>query len=56
MSLQWATDIISMADDALYYAKYKGRNQTVSYKELLAQGKIVIAARVKNNHVEMFID
>jgi hypothetical protein len=27
-----------------------------SYKELLAQGKIVNTAQVKNNHVEMFID
>jgi PleD family two-component response regulator len=29
MNRQSATDVISMADDALYYAKYNGRNQTV---------------------------
>lgn len=50
-----ATDVIGMADDALYYAKHNGRNQTVSYKELLAEGKIVITEHIDNN-ADMFID
>ncbi len=51
-----ATDVIGMADDALYYAKYNGRNQTISYKELLAQEKIVITEHIDNSNADMFID
>jgi len=53
---QSATDVIGMADDALYYAKDNGRNQTVSYKELLDQGKIIVTEHVDNRDVELFID
>jgi two-component system cell cycle response regulator len=51
-----ATDVIGMADDALYYAKHNGRNQTISYKELLAQGKIVITEHTDNSNADIFID
>jgi len=51
---QSATDVIGMADDALYYAKENGRNQTVSYKDLLEQGKIIVAEHVKNSDVDLF--
>jgi diguanylate cyclase (GGDEF)-like protein len=53
---QSATDVIGMADDALYHAKHNGRNQTISYKKLLAQGKIVITEQIDNSHADMFID
>ena len=53
---QSATDVIGMADDALYYAKDNGRNQTVSYKELLDQGKIIMTEHVDNRDVDIFID
>jgi two-component system cell cycle response regulator len=56
MSQQSATDVIGMADDALYHAKKNGRNQTVSYKELLNQGKIVVTKHVNNSHVDLFDD
>lgn len=45
-----------MADDALYYAKDNGRNQTISYKALLDQGKVIVAEPVGNRDVDMFID
>lgn len=53
---QSATDVIGMADDALYYAKDNGRNQTVSYKQLLDQGKITVIEHIENSAVDMFID
>lgn len=49
-----ATDVIGMADDALYHAKENGRNQTISYKRLLEQGKIVVTEHVNNSHVDLF--
>lgn len=53
---QSPSDVIGMADDALYYAKENGRNQTVSYKELLEQGKVILTKHVDNSDVDMFID
>ena len=53
---QSPSDVIGMADDALYYAKENGRNQTVSHKNLLDQGKLIVTKHVDNNDVDMFID
>tara|TARA_R110001606_G_scaffold361754_7_gene515327 strand:+ start:244498 stop:245580 length:1083 start_codon:yes stop_codon:yes gene_type:complete len=53
---QSATDVIGMADNALYYAKNNGRNQTISYKELLGQGKILVTEHVDNRDIDLFID
>lgn len=54
MNQQSASDVIGMADEALYFAKENGRNQTISYKKLLAQGKIVVNEQVNNSHVDLF--
>lgn len=51
---QSATDVIGMADDALYYAKENGRNQTISYQELLDQGKIIVTKHINNSDVDLF--
>ena len=53
---QSTTDVIGMADSALYYAKENGRNQTVSHQRLLEQGKLTISTYVDNSDVEMFIN
>ncbi|KKM80092.1 hypothetical protein LCGC14_1343360 [marine sediment metagenome] len=49
-----ATDVIGMADDALYYAKENGRNQISSYPALVHEGKLKIAEHVSNNDVSFF--
>jgi hypothetical protein len=48
--------VIGMAYQALYYAKHNGRNQTSSYEDLLAQGKIVITEYIDNSNADMFVD
>jgi diguanylate cyclase (GGDEF)-like protein len=53
---QSATDVIGMADYALYYAKDNGRNQLGSYKTLLEQGKISVTEHVENSAANNFID
>lgn len=37
-----ATSLLGRADEALYYAKNNGRNQTVLYEELVSGGKVVV--------------
>ena len=51
---QSPSDVIGMADDALYYAKKNGRNQTVSYQELLDQGTIIVTEHVDNSDIDLF--
>lgn len=45
------TTVIGHADQALYYAKNNGRNQTAAYEALVAAGKI---AQTKIGSVELF--
>jgi two-component system, cell cycle response regulator len=54
VSQQSATDVIGMADDALYYAKENGRNQIISYPALLREGKLTAAEHVSNSDVAFF--
>lgn len=37
-----ATSLLGRADEALYYAKNNGRNQTVLYEELVSGGKVAV--------------
>lgn len=51
---QSASDAIGQADKALYYAKEHGRNQTISYEDLLASGAIQEQARVESGDADLF--
>ncbi len=51
---QTASDVIGEADDALYYAKNNGRNQTQSYYHLVQQGLLTISEPVGTTDVELF--
>lgn len=51
---QTASDVIGEADDALYYAKNNGRNQTQSYCHLVQQGLLTISEPVGTTDVELF--
>ena len=49
-----ASDAIGQADKALYYAKEHGRNQTISYEELIASGAIQEQTRVDSGDADLF--
>ncbi|PLW83946.1 hypothetical protein CWI75_00895 [Kineobactrum sediminis] len=48
-----ATSLLGRADEALYYAKNHGRNQTAFYEELVTAGKVAVA-RPTIGAVELF--
>jgi diguanylate cyclase (GGDEF)-like protein len=51
---QTSSDVIGEADDALYYAKNNGRNQTQSYYRLVEQGLLTVSEPVGPSDVELF--
>lgn len=46
-------DVIDRADEALYYTKHHGRNQTACFENLLAEGKILAKSTAKGE-IELF--
>lgn len=47
------TDVIDRADEALYYAKQHGRNQTACYETLVTSGELA-AKKITKGEVELF--
>ena len=48
------TEVLGHADNALYYAKEHGRNQTCQFEHLIAEGKIKAVQYGSESEVELF--
>lgn len=48
------SEVLSKADEALYFAKDHGRNQIHNYEELVAEGKIIPTTIEVNDDIELF--
>lgn len=49
-----SSDVIQSADQALYYAKDNGRNQTCIYEDLISERKITPDQKIKSKEIELF--